>query len=180
MTRQRLSPTLYGNDHIGATASKYQITMKTLKLLLTICALSLVFATTALAQKAKPLAPYKITAIRILPFNGISGKFDDELKPDETGGYFNDLDKSILVMIEVSGPAGEFSPTRRVAIRVTEGKRVKLVKTGYPGVLNEDGKFYIPVWLDAAMCDQVYITATMTGQTVKSSMKRSLAFMCGE
>jgi hypothetical protein len=38
----------------------------------------------------------------------------------------------------------------------------------------------MPVFLYPAMCDQVTITATITGQTQKSSMKRQLDFMCGE
>lgn len=130
--------------------------------------------------QTKAVAPYSITAIRVMPYEASQGKFLDELKPDEFGGYFNDLDKSLLVMIEVTGPAGEYVAARRVSVRVTEGKKVKLSKVGYPGVLNENGKYWIPIWLEAAMCDEVVITATMTGQTKKSSMKRSLNFMCGE
>ena len=106
--------------------------------------------------------------------------FRSELAPDANGGYFNDLDKSILALIEVTGPAGEYADKRGVSIRVTEGKKVKLTKIGYPGVLSSEGKYWVPVWLNGAMCDRVTITATMTGQTTRSSMKRSLDFMCGE
>jgi hypothetical protein len=139
--------------------------------------LVLVVTTSTLAQK---VAPYKITAIRILPFNEISGKFEDELAKDSNGGYFNDLSKSILALIEITGPAGGYADRRNVSIRVTEGKKLKLSKIGYPGVLSETGHFYVPVWLYGSMCDHVTITATITGQTTRSSMKRGLDFMCGE
>ena len=139
--------------------------------------LVLVVTTSTFAQK---VAPYKITAVRILPFNEISGKFEDELAPDGNGGYFNDLSKSILALVEISGPAGEYVDRRRVSIHVTEGRKLKLAKIGYPGVLSETGKYYVPVWLYGSMCDKVTITATLTGQTKPSSMKRSLDFMCGE
>lgn len=140
----------------------------------------LAFATVEAAAQTKPVAPYSITAIRVMPYEASQGKFLEELKPDEFGGYFNDLDKSLLVLVEVTGPAGEYVTGRRVSVRVTEGKKVKLNKVGYPGVLNENGKYWIPIWLESAMCDEVVITASMVGQTKKSSMKRSLNFMCGE
>jgi len=139
--------------------------------------LILLAATSAFAQK---VAPYKITAIRILPFDEISGKFEDELASDGNGGYFNDLSKSVLALIEITGPKGEYAAKRNVSIRVTEGRKLKLSKIGYPGVLNDTGKYYVPVWLYGSMCSKVTITATMTGQTTRSSMKRSLDFMCGE
>ena len=137
----------------------------------------LVVTTSTFAQK---VAPYKITAIRILPFNEISGKFEDELAPDSGGGYFNDLSKSILALIEITGPKGEYADKRNVSIRVTEGRKLKLAKIAYPGVLSDTGKYYVPVWLYGSMCSKLTITATMTGQTTRSSMKRSLDFMCGE
>lgn len=154
--------------------------MKIRTLFLTAFISALIFTASASAQKSASVAPYKITAIRVMPFEASQGKFLDELRSDEMGGYFNDLDKSLLVLIEITGPAGEYVDKLRVSIRVTEGKKVKLSKIGYPGVLNENGKFYVPVWLEAAMCDEVKITANMLGQTQKSTMKRSLSFMCGE
>jgi hypothetical protein len=143
-------------------------------------ALLLLVLVTATGTFAQKVGPYKITGIRIMPFDGNTGKFEDELAVDGRGGYFNDLDKAILAIIEITGPAGQYADKRGVSIRVTEGKKVKLSKIDYPGVMNENGKFYLPVFLYSAMCDQVTITATMTGQTQKSSMKRQLDFMCGE
>jgi hypothetical protein len=139
--------------------------------------LVLVVVGAAFPQK---IAPYKITAIRIMPFDEVTGKFENELAPDERGGYFNDLSRSILALIEVTGPAGEFASRRNVSIRVTEGRKLKLSRMGAPGVLGENGKYYVPVWLYGSMCDRVTITARVTGQTTPSSMKRTLDFMCGE
>ncbi|HMT07363.1 MAG TPA: hypothetical protein PKA82_05110 [Pyrinomonadaceae bacterium] len=149
-------------------------------ILLLFAVVYLVIGTIDASAQTKTVAPYSITAIRVMPYEASQGKFLDELKPDEFGGYFNDLDKSLLVLVEVTGPAGEYVTARRVSVRVTEGKKVKLTKVGYPGVLNENGKYWVPIWLEAAMCDEVTITASMTGQTKKSSMKRTLNFMCGE
>lgn len=152
--------------------------MKRQIVLLTLFTLILASGTTALfGQK---VAPYKITGIRVMPFEESSGKFEETLAPDGNGGYFNDLSKSILALIEITGPAGEYAPGRNVSIRVTEGKKVKLTRIANPGVINENGKFYVPVWLYGPMCDQVTITASITGQTQKSSMKRKLDFLCGE
>jgi len=139
--------------------------------------LLLVIALPVFPQK---VAPYRITAIRIMPFDEVTGKSEDELAPDARGGYFNDLSKSVLALIEVTGPAGEFASRRNVSIRVTEGRKLKLSRLGVPGVLSDTGKYYVPVWLYGSMCDRVTIAATVTGQTKPSSMKRTLDFMCGE
>ena len=144
---------------------------------ITLTLLVLITVTATFAQK---VAPYKITGIRIMPFDEVTGKFEDELAPDGRGGYFNDLSKSILALVEITGPAGEFVARRNVSIRVTEGRKLKLSRLGAPGVLGENGKYYVPVWLYGSMCDRVTITATVTGQTTPSSMKRTLDFMCGE
>jgi len=136
--------------------------------------------TTVFAQKYKPVAPYSITGISVQPFNESTGEFETVLADDDLGSFFNDLSASLLVKIEITGPAGEFAAKRNVAITVTEGKKVKLTKIAYPGVINENGKFYIPVWLYGSMCDKITIKANITGQTKKSSKSRVVQFMCGE
>jgi hypothetical protein len=136
------------------------------------------FGSIAMGQKTKPIAPYTITDIKVMPFDEITGKFRDPVEPEQWFG--NDLSMSLLATIEISGPAGEFAPSRRVSIRVTEGKKAKLTRIGYPGVMSETGKYYVPVWLYGSMCDIVKITATMTGQTKKSTKTRTVNFHCGE
>jgi hypothetical protein len=131
----------------------------------------------AYGQKA---ADYKITAIKVLPFSSSTGQFEPEWKDDVTRTFWNDLDISLLVLVEVSGKAGEYVAGRNVQVTITEGKKVKLTRTDSPGVLNDDGKHYIPVWVYPAMCDRVKITARVTGQKTASSMTKSLPFGCGE
>ena len=148
-----------------------------MKRAITLTLLVLVTFTGTYAQK---VAPYKITRIRIMPFDEVTGKFETELAPDSRGGYWNDLSKSVLALVEITGPAGEFVDKRRVSIRMTEGRKLKLSKIAYPGVLGSDGKYYVPVWLYGSMCDTITITATIVGQTKVSTLKRGLDFKCGE
>ena len=132
--------------------------------------------TAGLAQKK--IAPYTITDIKIVPFDEVTGMWRDVVTPETWFG--NDLSVSLLATIELSGTAGEFAENRRVSIRVTEGKKVKLTRLGYPGVFSETGKFYVPVFIYGPLCDDVKITATMTGQTKKSSRTRTVNVHCGE
>jgi hypothetical protein len=134
--------------------------------------------TAIFAQKAKPLAPYTITDIKVVPFDEVLGQWREPVTPDQWFG--NDLSVSLLATIELKGPAGEFAENRRVQINVTEGKKVKLTRLAYPGVMSETGKFYVPVFIYGPLCDIVKITATVTGQTKKSSRSRNVNFHCGE
>lgn len=156
--------------------------MNTMKHKLLFLSTLLILAACPLAASAqkKPVAPYTITGIQVIPFSESTGEFAPAMADDDLGSFFNDLSTSLLVKIEISGPAGEFVPNRNVSISVTEGKKVKLSKIGYPGVLNENGKFYVPVWLYGSMCDKVTIKASMIGQTKRSSKSRVVQFMCGE
>src|ERR1043165_2962135 len=84
--------------------------------------------TVGFAQK-KVIAPYTITDIKVVPFDEVTGLWRDPVTPDQWFG--NDLSMSLLATIELSGPAGEFAENRRVSIRVTEGKKVKMTRLGY-------------------------------------------------
>lgn len=149
--------------------------------ILLMIAMAVIFTLPSFATaQQKPVAPYEITKIHVVPFEESTGEFAQTMADDDLGQFFNDLSTSLLVKVEITGPAGEFVPGRHVSIRVTEGKKVKLAKTAYPGVLNENGKFYVPVWLYGSMCDKVTITASIVGQTKKSSKTRIVQFMCGE
>src|ERR1043166_1381097 len=134
--------------------------------------LILVTATSVFAQKT---GPYKITGIRIMPFDEVEGKFRDTLAPDDIGGWGNDLSMSILAVIELTGAAGSYGDKRTVSIRVMEGRKLKVSKIGYPGVFSDSGHYYVPVWINGSVCDNLTITATMLGQTTKSSMTRKLS-----
>ena len=129
---------------------------------------------------AQKVAPYKITGIRVMPFDEITGKFRDTLAPDDIGGWGNDLSMSILAVVELSGASGSYADKRTVSIRVLEGNKLKTSKVGYPGVFSDAGTYYIPVWINGSVCDNLTITATILGQTTRSSMTRKLSAHCGE
>src|SRR5438045_2104862 len=59
-------------------------------------------AVSAAAQKAPKKAPaYKITNIKMVPFNEASGKFEDEISDANPRSFFNDLSMSLFVTFEV-------------------------------------------------------------------------------
>lgn len=83
------------------------------------------------------------------------------------------------MVVEVSGKSGDYAD-RNLEIIVTEGKKSKLKHSAMIGVLNDVGKFYVPVWLYAPMCGEVTISARITGQTTAAKQTRKILFECGE
>jgi hypothetical protein len=131
--------------------------------------------TTANAQE------YKITNLKIVPFDSNKGEFMDEIKASgEQPTFFNDYAVSLLVVAEISVGKGEYAFGKSVQITAMEGKKVKRTKTEPMPPVEGGGKYYVPLWLDAGMCDTVKITAKITGQKTASTMTRSLLFQCGE
>ncbi len=124
---------------------------------------------------------YKITNLKIVPFDSYKGEFQDEIKAGgEQPTFFNDYAISLMVVVEVTAGKGEYNGKQSVQLTVTEGKKVKKTKTELMPPVEENGKYYIPLWLDAGMCDTVKIVAKMLGQKAPTPMSRSLLFQCGE
>ena len=138
------------------------------------------FGVSAIAQKPKPASAYKITNIKIVPFNEATGKFEDELTAKSDRSFFNDLSISLFVTFEVSGEAGSFEAGRKIAITVTEGKKVKFSKIEQVGLIGSEGKYFVPGWLYSSMCSDIKITASLAGQKTASNMTRRVPFLCGE
>lgn len=134
-------------------------------------------ATFANAQKAPD---YKITNVKILPFEGQTGEFQAPLKSNDDRSFFNAIDTALLVVVEITGKAGTFEEGRTIQITAMEGKKLKAKKSEQIGLIGDGGKFYVPLWLDAAMCSEVTITAKITGQKSASSLTRKVMFECGE
>ncbi|MBS1793788.1 MAG: hypothetical protein JSS81_08035 [Acidobacteria bacterium] len=141
---------------------------------------ALILSLSAAAVAQKKAADYKITNVRIVPFDGATGEFGEEIKPGGDRSFFNDLSISLFVAVEISGEKGTFEAGRKAEITVTEGKKLKTKKLEQVGLIGEGGKFYIPVWLDSAMCSDVKITARLVGQKTPSSVTRTVPFLCGE
>lgn len=136
---------------------------------------------TALAQKGEKKAPaYKITNIKILPFNEQSGNFEDEFTENDARAFFNELSTSLFVTFKISGEAGSFESGRSIVINVMEGKKLKFTKTEQVGLIGTDGAYYVPVFLYSSMCSTIKITAKLTGQKTLSTMTRTVGFRCGE
>lgn len=153
---------------------------KSIRVIIIMSLVSIAFGVTALAQKPKPAPAYKITAIKIVPFNEASGKFEDEIIKGSERSFFNDLSISLFVTFEVSGEAGSFETGRKIVIKVTEGKKVKFSKSEQVGLIGAEGKYFVPVWLYSPMCSDVKITASLAGQKAVSTMTRRVPFLCGE
>ncbi|HEX8289244.1 MAG TPA: hypothetical protein VF556_14690 [Pyrinomonadaceae bacterium] len=134
----------------------------------------------AVAAKAQAAPDYKITSVKIVPYEQTTGKFEDEIKLNDERGFFNDLSKALFVTVEITGKPESYEAKRQVEITVTEGAKVKSKKIFMSGILNEKGKFYFPMWIDAPMCSEVKITARITGQKTASTITRKVAFQCGE
>ncbi len=135
------------------------------------------------AQKtiASKTPDYKISNIKIVPYDSYKGEFEEAINPDDKErSFFNDYSISLMVIVEVSIEKGGYEAARTVQITVTEGKKIKKTKTEQMPPVEDNGKYYVPLWLDAGMCDTVKITAKITGQKTASTKTRSVLFQCGE
>lgn len=137
-----------------------------------------VFAVNINAQKAA--ADYKITNIKVVPFEQSSGEFEDEITGTDERSFFNDLGKGLFVTVEITGKAGDYEGKRSLDVTVLEGKKVKLKKVMMSGILNDSGKYYFGFYIEPALCDEITITAKITGQRTPSTKTKKIPFMCGE
>jgi len=134
------------------------------------------------AAQQKPAPAYKLNEIRVVPFERQTGEFEAAIPATgDAGSFFNDISKNYLVMVEVSGPADSFEPTRKIEIVVMEGKKVRAKMLETIDLFNSDGKVYMPLWINSPLCSEVNITARIIGQKTPSTLKRKLTvFQCGE
>jgi len=141
---------------------------------------SLIFCFSAVDANAQQTPAYKISNVKISPFEQTTGKFEDEITASDDRSFFNDLSKGLFVTVEITGKPESYEAKRQLEVTVMEGAKVKLKKVYMAGILNEQGKFYFPVWLDAPMCSEVKITARILGQKTAATTTRKVAFQCGE
>ena len=144
-----------------------------------IAALMLSFG--VIAAHAQKTAAYKITDVIILPFDEQTGQFQSEITKNSDRSFFNDLAISMLVKVEVSGTAGSFEVGRKLEIIVMEGKKVKKKRFDQIGLIGDAGKYYVPIWLDGAMCSEITISAKIfVGAKAGAAVIRKVPFQCGE
>jgi hypothetical protein len=147
-----------------------------LLMLLAIC------ATAAYGQRRRrgtPTSPpAQLSSMKIIPYNGMSDTFGDDMA-NADHGLFNDPDVSLLVKVEVSGKAGEYSD-RSVEIIVREGNRVILNRTAMAGIYNENGKYYVTAWINNSICQDLNVQARLLGQRQPSIIRKRVRANCGE
>jgi hypothetical protein len=148
----------------------------TLLILVTIC------TTATYAQRRRgggaASSPARLSEMKILPYNGNSDTFGDDMAVGEHS-LFNDLDISLLVKVEVTGKAGEYS-NRNVEITVRQGNKVLLSRTAMVGIYNENGKYYVTAWIPNPLCQDTIIQARLLGQRQPSIIKKTITANCGE
>ena len=152
---------------------------------LTLLVLLVLCAAAAQAQRRRRSAggaesgpPAQLTAMKILPYNQMTDTFEDDMSNSDRS-FFNDLETSFLVKVEVTGKAGEFS-NRNVQITVLQGNKQILSRLAGVGIYNEGGKFYVPVWIYGPICQDTTIQARLTGQRQPSTLKKTITANCGE
>lgn len=142
---------------------------------------ALLLSISAIAAYAQKTPAYKITDIIIKPYDEQTGQFQSEITANDTRSFFNDIQISMLVAVEVSGTAGSFEVGRKLEVTVMEGKKLKKKRFDQIGLIGSAGKYYVPVWLDGAMCSEVKITARIVvGKKFGPVVTRKVPFLCGE
>jgi hypothetical protein len=129
-------------------------------------------------KAAAASSPSKITGMKVIPYNRNDDTFSDDIA-DSKEERLNELDLSFLVKVEISGKAGDYAD-RNVEITVREGNKLLLSRVTMLGIFNEQGKYYVPVWIYGPLCQPTTIQATVQGQRPASTIKKTLQFQCGE
>lgn len=133
-----------------------------------------------LAQAKIPTLSYKIARLKIQTFNQVLDAFSDDISDKKENEFWNALDTSLFVTVEVSGEVGSYVSGRRVEVTAYEGRKLILRRVANLGVINNDGKYYVPIWLYGGFCQPVTIRARFLGQQQALVIKKRLFFNCGE
>ncbi|MBP7281434.1 MAG: hypothetical protein KBA66_07660 [Leptospiraceae bacterium] len=140
----------------------------------------ILFSLTTNLLWSDPVPDYKISDIKIIPFESKTGEFQEQVKQNQPEPYSNAISTSFFVIVEISGKAGSYESKRKVEIQVLEGGRKKVNKVETNMLLGANGKFFIPLLLSPLICKDLKITANVLGQTKESSLTRTIPFRCGE
>lgn len=144
------------------------------------CVVAAGFFTFAAAQKRT--ADYKLTNIKIVPFEKTSGEFEPEIADkNESRAFFNAISTNYLVTVEIAGETGSFAAGRQIEIVVTENRKVVARKLEQIDLIGDNGKIFMPLWIDQPLCAATTITARIVGQKTVARLQRKLTvFQCGE
>ncbi|MBP9887065.1 MAG: hypothetical protein KBF93_12260 [Leptospiraceae bacterium] len=136
----------------------------------------LTFTAFNLNAQVEPISDYKISNIKVIPFDSKTGEFAKHTELT----YYNAISTSLFVIVEVSGKPGIFESKKKVEIEVFEGEKRKAKKIEKNMLFSEKGKFYISLLLDPLMCKDITINARILGQKTDSGIAKMIPFKCGE
>ena len=124
---------------------------------------------------------YTLSNIEVTIYSKRQNKFLSKVENDGKDEFWNEMNLSLFVVVEVSGKRGSYISNRKVEVSAFEGKRLVLKRVSDLGVIDEaTGKYYVPIWLYGPFCQNVIIKARILGQKESSVIKRNLNFQCGE
>jgi hypothetical protein len=152
-----------------------------------ICALSA-------AASAQQAPAFKISGIKAMLYYEQTGTFSKDILADPNISLWNTIigegssggaSSATLVLVEVTGKAGAYETTRKVEMTATfagtgRNGHPPVKRTSEIGILGDNGKFYVPLWLYDTGCVHVTIAARIVGQRQTSSMQKTIKFECGE
>lgn len=139
----------------------------------------------ALAGVQLPVPAFRITALRAMLFYGQSGAFS----PDVFGPSAPTLQNvrtgvgqssATFIVIEITGRADSYVPTRKIEFTAMAEKRSLLNKTLELGRFGEDGKIHAGFWLYDTGCVPVVLKARIVGQADASLVQKTINFKCGD
>jgi hypothetical protein len=136
-------------------------------------------ASAAVAQKNPVSGPYSVVTIRVAKFDKATGEFASGMDMG-ADTLFNELDLSLFAVVEIEGAPGAYAAGRRLSVTVTEGRKVVLRTFSDIGVLNENGRYFVPILLPGPYCSDVRVSVRISGQTKQAAASRKLPFVCGE
>src|SRR3954465_13443415 len=155
----------------------------------TLFAISAILLSCILGHAQSPSRGYGLSAMRAKLFYENTGDFSKDILADRNISLWNTIigegssggpSNSTLVIVEVSGPAGEYNQNLKVEFTAsykTKGPDqpptvVKRVAPG--GIINDKGKFYSGFWLYDTGCSHVKLTARLLGLPRPSTMTKTI------
>lgn len=138
---------------------------------------------------------YKVTAIKAMLYFEQTGTFSKDVLASPDFAFWNTIigegdagspSSSTLVLVEVTGKAGSYEPTRKVELTATykpngrNTRELTVKRATEVNILSEKGKFYAPFWLSETGCHPVTLLARIVGQAQPAMMRKTINFKCGE
>ena len=137
-------------------------------------------AAAALAAQSTPTAPAELGDIRMFLLMHATGQLSEDVSPPSTFGGWNTTIHAddLLVTAEIRTTGEQFfdRPTLRIVARGARGR--VLGQRSFRGVLtSEQGRAYLPLWLNDVTCEgDIQVTVTYGTQT----RSETIPMHCGE